>query len=259
MKAYLKRHFASIICGIIALVIMWAVWFIACKIVKNEYVIPSVKQTFGELFKLLGEAFFYRALLRTLEKSLIAFVISFVLAGSIALPSKLFKGVDGVMRPIIAVIRTLPTMAVLIPIILYTNRFTAPIIVAMLVLFPMIYAQFKSALDNIDEQVVRTAKVFKLTRRQKVVKVYFPLVAPNLLSHTGSNLSFAIKVVISAEVMVMTYTSIGGMIQYAGYEDLPRLFALTLFAVIIGIVIETTFHLLSKKLFKWTRAEGKND
>ena len=178
-----------------------------------------------------------------------------MLAGTIALPSKLFKGVDGVMRPIIAVIRTLPTMAVLIPLILYTNRFTAPIIVAMLVLFPMIYAQFKSALDNIDGQIIRTTKVFKLTRRQKVFKVNFPLVAPNLLSHTGSNLSFAIKLIISAEVMIGAYTSIGGMIQYAGYENLPRLFALTLFAILIGIVLETTFHMLSKKLFKWTRVE----
>lgn len=255
MKTYFKKHGLSIIYGILALVIMWIAWIIACKVVKNEYVVPSAKQTFSELFKLFGEAFFYRALLRTLEKSLIAFALSFVLAGIVALPSKLFKGVDGVMRPIIAVIRTLPTMAVLIPLILYTNRFTAPIIVAMLVLFPMIYAQFKSALDNIDGQIIRTAKVFKLTRRQKVFKVYFPLVAPNLLSHTGSNLSFAIKLIISAEVMIGAYTSIGGMIQYAGYENLPRLFALTLFAILIGIVLETTFHLLSKKLFKWTRVE----
>ena len=259
MKTYLKRHFASIICGIIALVIMWAVWFIACKSVKNEYVIPSVRQTFNALFTAFKEALFWRALLRTLIKSLIGVSLSFILAGTIALPSKLFKGVDGVMRPIIAVIRTLPTMAVLVLLLLYTSRFTAPIIVAMLVLFPMIYAQFKSALDNIDEQIIRTAKVFKLSKKQKVFKVYLPLVTPSLFSHAGSNISFAIKLVISAEVMIGAYTSIGGMIQYAGYEDLPRLFALTLFAVIIGIVIETTFHLLSKKLFKWTRAEGKND
>ncbi len=255
MKSYLKKHYLSIVFGFVSLLIMWGAWLIASKVVKNEYVIPSVKQTFNALIDLFKEGLFYRAFLRTVLKSVIAVAVSFLLASLFALPAKLFSGVDKIMRPIVAVIRTLPTMAVLVVLILYTSRFTAPIIVAILVLFPMTYAQFKTALNNIDGQVIRTAKAFNLSRKQKVFKVYLPLVAPSLLSNVGSNLSFGIKVVISAEVMIGAYTSIGGMIQYAGYENLARLFALTLFAVVIGIVLEIGFHLLTEKLFKWSKEE----
>lgn len=260
MKRFFRKNLPSIICGAIALIIMWLVWIISVKTVKNEYVIPGVKQTFSALFDVFKEALFWRALLRTLAKTVIAVAISFVLAGIFSLPTKMSKNFGRVMRPIVAVIRTLPTMAVLVLILIYTDRTTAPVIVAMLVLFPMSYAQFNVALNGIDEGVVRTAKVFNLTKKQKVFKVYLPLVAPNVLSHLGSNLSFGIKVIVSAEVMALTYTSIGGMIQSANaLMDVPRLFALTLVAVILGILVEAVFQLLLTFAFKWTRAEGGND
>ena len=260
MKNYLKRRLPNTVAGLISLLVMWLVWIIAHKTVKNEYVLPSFSQTLSSLWMVLKEEFFWRALLRTLLKVVYSFAISFLLAMALSLLTKVFKRFGAFMKPIVAVIRTLPTMAVLVLILIYTDKFTAPVIVSVLVLFPMIYAQFNTALSSVDEGVINATKVFNLTKRQKTFNVFLPMVAPPVFSHVGSNLSFAIKLVISAEVMAYSFTSIGGMMQMANvYFDISRLAALTLVAVILGLVIEGLFNLLTRLLFKWQRSEVAND
>ncbi len=261
MKKYLKKHLPSVLLGAAALVAMWLFGWIAEISIKNEYLLPSFSKTLSALGKVLTEGLFWRALLKTLLKTLWAFLISFVLAGFCAAVGRALKNFDLFLKPIIAVVRTLPTMAVLVLILFFTDKTTAPIIVAVLVLFPMIYAQFNVAFKRIDDDIVATVKVFNLTKRQKLFKVYFPMIAPSVLSNTGSNISFGIKLMISAEVMAYSYTSIGGMMQYAAgiLFDIPRLAALTLVAIILGLIIEFIFYVVLKFAFKWDKPEAEND
>ena len=100
------------------------------------------------------------------------------------------------------------------------------------------------------------AKVYNLPLKKRLTKIYLPLVAPGIFLYSGSNLSFAIKIVISAEVMANTLTALGGMMQTANlYLQTSRLAALTIVAVVLGLLIELTFALLYKDLFKWKRGE----
>ena len=151
-------------------------------------------------------------------------------------------------------------MAILVLILIYTDRTTAPIIVASLVLFPMMYAQFSTSFDMIDDGIIKATKVFNLSKKDKLFKVYLPLIAPSVLSHTGSNLSFAIKLIISAEVMAYTFTSIGGMMESANATlDISRLMALTLVAVLLGLLVELIFNIIYMCSFKWLKGEEEYD
>ncbi len=256
MKFFSKNRLISFALGVLSLVTMWLVWFIAEKTVKNQYVLPGFAETMVALGKVLGEPFFWQATGRTLLKVIYAFAISFILAGALAALGKIFRPFGTFLKPFISVVRTLPTMAILVLILIYTNRTTAPVVVATLVLFPMIYAQFNTALNSVDEGIIAAAKVFDLSKKDRVFKVYLPMVAPNVLSHVGSNLSFGIKLVISAEIMAYTFTSLGGMMQSANaLLDVTRLSALTIVAVVLGLVVELVFYLITRACFKWTRAE----
>ncbi len=249
-----REKLKEIAIGLSSLVFMWLVWFIAHKTVKNEYLIPSLEETLSSMVYLFKEAFFYRALGKTLLKVLYSFLISFVNASVFSFTGKVFKPLRAFLKPIISVIRTLPTMAILVLILIYTNSSTAPIIVATLVLFPMIYAQMNVALDSIDQNIIDATKVQKIGKKDWIMKVYFPMILPSVLSHTGSNLSFSVKLVISAEVMAYTFTSLGGLMQSANaLMDIPRLMALTLVAIVIGLLIELVFALINRFTFKWAK------
>ena len=260
MKKFILNNYLSLILGFSSLVFMWLTWIIIQVTIKNEYLIPSFSDTINAFFALLNEEFFYKALSRTLLKVLVAFAVSFLLAIVVAGVGKLFKSTRSFFKPILSIIRTLPTMAILVLILIYTDRTTAPIIVASLVLFPMMYAQFSTSFDMIDDGIIKATKVFNLSKKDKLFKVYLPLIAPSVLLHTGSNLSFAIKLIISAEVMAYTFTSIGGMMESANATlDISRLMALTLVAVLLGLLVELIFNVIYKCSFKWLKGEDEGD
>lgn len=267
MKSYFKKNYQSIISGMLAIIFMWLVWFIAYKTIKNESLVPSFSQTMSAFLVVITESFFWNALLYTLLRTLIAFLISFVLAGLLAILCRVIKKATWFVKTIISVVRTLPTMAILVLILymlmhlnLSRPRAIAPVIVAILVLFPMMFAQFQTAFDGVDEGLIKAMKVFNLSPKQKIFKVYLPMICPPIVSHIGSNLSFGIKLIISAEVMANTFTSIGGMMQTANaHEEIPRLIALTLVAVVLGLLIELIAHLTTVKAFKWAKSEVDND
>ena len=65
---------------------------------------------------------------------------------------------------------------------------------------------------------------------------------------------------ISAEVLANTYKSLGGLMQEARlYAEMPRLAALTVVAVLVGLIIEFVFYGIGRLTFKWNKREGRND
>ena len=62
---------------------------------------------------------------------------------------------------------------------------------------------------------------------------------------------------ISAEVLSGTFRSLGGMMQQSRlYLQMPRLAALTLIAIIVGLVVDIAFLQLARLTYKWSRKEG---
>ncbi len=238
-----------------AIALMWVVWLIAAAAVKNEYLIAPVGASVKEFFTLFENAFFWRALLQTFARTIVAFLISFALALVCACLAVAFKPFAAFMRPVTAFFRTLPTMAVLLLILVWLTPRTAPVAVAMLVLFPMIYSQLSDGIAGIDGGLLQMAKVYGIPLSRRLTSIYLPHLAPIALEQTGAGLSFGLKLIISAEVMASTRTALGGIISEAqAYINLPRIAALTLVAVVLGVLIEIVFRVIADNAFGWKRA-----
>lgn len=253
MKKFFTVKKLNIIASITALVLMWLTWIIVAATVKNEYLIPPFAQSMGQFFNLFTLPFFWKALGWTILRTVIALLISFAIAVICAVVAAYVKPFASFMRPIVAVFRSLPTMAVLLLILVWTTPRTAPIVVAFLVLFPMCYSQLSEGIAEVDSELLQMVKVYNVKKTKVLTKVYLSRLAPKLIEQTGANLSFGIKLIISAEVMASTYTAIGGMMSEAVIYSLPRLAALTLFAVLFGIAVEVVFSLIAKYAFPWER------
>ena len=260
MKPINKNRINILILEALAILSMWLVYFIVFKIANNEYLVPSMIDMLREFFALFTDGFFYTSLFKTLLNVIISFVVSFVLAGIICTLAKIYKPFSIFTKPYLSAIRTIPTMALLVIILIYTNTFVAPIIVAFLVLFPMIFEQFNRAYEGIDNGLITAMNIFNVSKRDRIFKIYIPMIIPPLALNLGSNLSFTIKLVISAEVMAYSFTSIGGLMQGANaMMNIPQLFALTLLSVVLGLIFEFGFSLIFKNFFKWTKGGIKND
>lgn len=237
---------------------MWLVWLIAYFAVANDYVVPSFTDTMKSLGRLLTEASFWTAFGNSLLRTAEAFVVSFVLAAALSALSTVGRGAAAFLRPVMAFLRTLPTLAVILILLLWTSPLIAPVVVTVLVLFPAVYAQMTAAIGDIDGDLIEMAEVYRVPKRTRLFKIYLPLILPNVLSQSGANISMGLKIMISAEVLAGTYRSLGSLMQNARmYMEIPRLAALTLVAVLLGLVLDVGFSQIARVTDKWRIREER--
>ncbi len=252
MKNFFIKRKDTILLSILSVIIMWVVWIAAYYSVRNDFVIPSFWDSVKSFFICLGEGEFWLAFCVTFLRTLGSFVISFIFGVSFSVLSALSKIFKGLVRPVIVVLRTLPALAVMLIILVWTNAAIAPMIVTVMMLFPVIYSQAEAAIDGIDGDIIQMAVVYKIPVKERFTKIYLPQITPDLFVQVGADISLGLKVMISAEVLSNTFGSLGGLMQDARfYTDMPRLAALTLAAVFAGLIIDVSFSQFKRVNAKW--------
>lgn len=242
----------NLIFSALALLALWLAWIIAYFLVRNDYVLPSFWETFSAMGRLLTEAAFWRAFGNTLLRTLWAFLLSFPIGIGLALLARLFAPLRAFFAPVVSVLRTVPTMAIILVLLIWTNANTAPVLVAFFVLMPAFYAAALAAFDEVHLRYADLIRAFGVKRSRTVLRMYLPLAAPPLLAQTGSMLSMGLKITISGEVLAQTFRSLGGMMQFAQITlEMPRLIALTILAVLLGFALEGLFALIGKLCVRW--------
>lgn len=246
------KKYQNALLSLTAIVALWLAWIVAYYIVRNEYVLPSFWDAFAEMGRILTDASFWRAFWNTFLRTLWAFLASMALGIVMAVCAHLVKGLRAFFAPIISVVRTVPTMAVILMLLLWTTPNMVPVIVSALVLFPAVYAAALAALDEVGENYGELTHAFRVPLLRRIGKMYLPLAAPVMLKQAGGIFSLGLKVVISGEVLAGTYRSLGGMMQDAQmYLNMPRLMALTLLVVLMGFALEGLCWLSYRLIVRW--------
>ena len=245
MKKLLGKHILFMISGV---TLLTAVWIIAYFCVGNHLLLPSVSETVKAFFLLWVDGSFWAAFGVTLLRVAAAFVLSFVLAVATSILSYLYPAFRSFFAPILAVLRSMPVLAVLLIILVWTNDGVAPVIVAFLSLYPILYTQTLTAICGVDEGLLEMSKAYHVPKSTQITKLYIPSVAPALIKACGSALGFGVKLTVSAEVLARSKHSLGVLMQDARGFDLPSLFALVIAACVLGFVLEYAFTRIATRM-----------
>lgn len=247
-----KDKLLNVLLPIIPIVCVVILWASVATAVDNQYLLPSFSQTLSVFFGLFSKAEFYQVLLGTVLRSLISFGLSFLLALGLALITNRYRWASKMVSPIISIIRVLPTIAVVLLLLVWTDEFVAPIIVTFLVVFPTLYLNVKNALDGVDYDQIEMCKVFGVSKKEILLKVQLPQIYPPILSAVGAGLSLNLKLMVAAEVLAYTSNSLGNLLQLSKlYDQTATMMALVLVTVVLGLVIEGIFSIICKKVGKW--------
>lgn len=247
-----REKILSISLPIISILIVLTIWWVAAISVNSEYILPTISQTVTALIEVLKSGEFYSSLAFTLLRTLIAFLVSFLTAALCVFLSKRYKTAKGLIEPIISVLRALPTVAVVLILLFWTTSFIAPIVVTTLVILPTIYTGLSNLYDGIDKGQLLMCKAFNVGKKQTLTKVIIPQITPSMLLLIGGNLSLNLKLMVAAEVLAATPKSIGLMLNTSKvFFEISSLLALVCICIIFGVIIESVFSLISKKVGKW--------
>lgn len=238
-RGYRAALFHAAVYGILTVCIILA-WWIVCGVVRNEYVVPSFSSVLKEIGVLLGEKGFYTAFFSTLWRVARAFFVSLLPAVGVAVLGYLFPVFAKFFDPIIGALRSLPTAAILLILLVWSTPDRAPVIVAFLALFPLLYTGTSAALYSVDRELVQMCKVYRVPVMRRILKMYLPIAAPYVVREAAGAISFALKLVVSAEIISYTYQSLGGFLQDSQiYTQTARMFAITLIVIFVGVLFET--------------------
>lgn len=248
MKRLLWKNIWQALSAIVFLVAVWGVAYFA---VGNELLVPAFSKSLKEVGELFVSGAFWQGFSMSLLRAVYAFLLSFFVAAIFAVIAYLYPSFGGFLAPIVSAFRSLPVLAVLLILLSFLGAAEAPVAVAFLSLFPMLYAGILAALSSVDRRLIEVSRVEGTPLFRRVYAIYLPLSAPYILKETGAALSFSVKLVVSAEVLANTAKSLGGMMQEARvYAEIPQLFALVGVAFVAGLLMELVMALVAEAVEK---------
>ena len=259
MKAKLtqtqKTAIVSLVYPLFSLALIFALWAITAAATGSDLLVPSIGTTFEGLFDLLRQKSTYVDVAATLLRAARGFVLSFAIALLLSVGAAFAKPFARILAPIVAIMRSTPTMSVILLCLLWTNTQIAPVFVTVLIIFPLLYTAFYSAITGVDKKLVEMAKVYKVPFATRLLKLYIPSTLPAVFSSVRSTLSLTVKLTTAAEVLAQTKNSMGVDMQLANlYLDTPLLIAWTLIAIVLGAVLELAVFALGKLCMRWKNA-----
>ena len=246
------NNIINLILPLITVLCVLLLWTIASVKIGSQYILPSVGQTFSALTEILSTYKFYVAFFHTFLRSLIAFIVSFVLASLMAFLANRYDKALRVISTLISIIRALPTIAIVLILLFWTNVQVAPVIVTMLVVLPTTYTHVKSALEGVDKSAIEAGMVDGAGKYNLFFKVELPQIAPSVYSAVGAGLSLNFKLMVAAEVLSATIKSIGNMLNIYNYNaQIAQMLAVVIMVVVFGIIVEFVFNKISQKVGDW--------
>ena len=250
-RTFCKKHLAFLI-GLGALLVFAAVWEIVAVCMQQAWVLPRVEDVLVALGGLLAKPDFYRATGMTLLRSLLGFGIGFVLGVLLGILAGVRRGVRAALQPIVAFLRAAPTMALTLIIMVWFRQAYTPVCIGVLMVFPIIYATTADSIATADPDLLEMAKVYRMSRKNKLLHIYVPHATPMILSGATTAFALNIKATVSAEILALTPLSLGTGMKIAKdnfIEDgAAPVFAWLLVAVLLSVVFELLFKGVHKLL-----------
>lgn len=257
LSANAKTALTSALYPLFSLALIVALWAMTAARTGNDLLIPSVGSTFDELGVLLSKKETYVDVAATLLRAARGFALSFAVALLLAVVAAFLRPVAKLLSPVIAVMRSTPTMSVILLSLIWFNENLqfAPVLVTVLIIFPLLYSSFYTALTGVDKKLTDMAKVYKVPWLTRLVKLYVPSMLPTVFSSVRSTLSLTVKLTIAAEVLAQTKNSMGMDMQLANlYLDTPTLIAWTLIAIVLGAALEAIVYAVGRLCMRWKNA-----
>ncbi len=229
-------------------------WYVAALIIDVKLILPTPIDAFRQFFAYFAQTEFWAALGNTFLRAVYSFAIGFAVAIILASLSATFSVARKIINPFVAIIRSVPTMSVILLLTIWLSAALTPTAVAMIVIFPTLYTAFLAAIDSVDKNLLQMSKVYGVSKKDIVFKLYIPNMLPQMFENVAAGFSLNLKLVIAAEALALSRNSIGKMMQYAKVAIEPaQLFALTIAAVILGVICETVIRFVGKKAIRWQK------
>lgn len=254
LKRIIKNNKYTLI-SIFATIILFAIWELVAVIIGKDYLLPRFSIVLKEFFALFGKKDFYTVTANTLLRSLLGFVIAFFIGAILGIICGKNKVVKSIVSPIISALRTTPTMALTLILMVWFRSSLTPMLIGVIMVLPIICQTLSDSILTVDKKLLEMAQIYEFSKKKIITYIYIPHITPMLFSSAITAFGLNIKAVVSAEILAFTANSIGLKMYIAKsdiFEGTATLFAWVLIALLLSVFFEIIMTLIQRRICrKW--------
>lgn len=230
------------------------IWEGVTLYIDNSLLFPRVSEIFLSLKNLVASGDFILILWNTLSRFFISIVFSLILAIIFSVASYRYEVISFLLFPFIIFLRAVPTIAIIIVVLIWSSVERVPIVVGMLILFPILYESILGGIKNVDKNLLKMSKVFKVSTKRVVRDIYIPSIYYSISSNIPSYMGLTFKVIIAGEVLSQESLSIGGEIFINKiYLESSNIFAWIIVVIVLNYFLEKGLKTINNRVCRWEK------
>lgn len=214
-------------------------WELFAQILKAPLIVPPLKEIVTAFVLIIKTQETYVFILSSLIRVFITLAVDSLIAFAFGIISGLNKNIEDFLSAPESILKSSPTIAVLLLALIWFKSNMTPIFVASLIVLPILYRNIVDGVKNIDKNLIEMSYDFNVHFGKRLKSLYLPCIRPFLKNGYVLSTGFAVKVVIMAEVLSQPKYGIGSAFQTAKVQlETASIFAWTGIAVLLAALLQ---------------------
>ncbi len=205
---------------------------------------PNAIKTFGSVSKMIGRGVLFEDISSSLISAGVGFLFGFLIGVPVAFLMAWYRPVRYILEPWIQFIRNIPPLAYVPLVVISAGIGRKPqIIVICLATFLTICITVFQGVINVDETLIKAARVLGANDMVLFTRVIFPATTPFIITSVRLGISVALTTLIAAE---STGATAGLGMRIRGLSNTFETEPMLLYIIIVGVI-----GMLAEKILKY--------
>ncbi|MCL2364256.1 MAG: ABC transporter permease subunit [Defluviitaleaceae bacterium] len=223
------------------------VWHIVAWCVGSEIIIVSPRAAFARLFVLAQTREFWLAVLTSLRRISLGFVLAMGAGAAMAVLAAASRVFSRLVTPAVGVVNAMPLASFVLLVLFLFGRENLSVVVPFVMVLPLVYHNVHKGIIGTDSALLEMARVFRVPFGRQVRHIYMKSIAPHLLTAVSVGIGFAWKSGISAELIGVARGTIGGYLHRAQVNiQTADMYAWTIAIVALSLLIDKGFAMVMR-------------
>ncbi len=237
---------------LISFAVAMVLWYLLSLNPKTARSFPNIVVTLQSAKTMIERGVFWKDIQSSLISVSAGFVLGFILSLPTAILMAWYRPVRNIIEPWIQFVRNIPPLAYVPLIVISAGVGRKPqIIVITIATFLIMTITIYQGVINIDETLIKAARVLGATDKDIFLKVIAPATLPFIMTAVRLGASVALTTLIAAESTGAS-AGLGMRIRSLNnsFESEPMLLYIIIIGI-IGITVEKVIKFLERKLMGW--------
>jgi len=229
----------NLIPTLLAILFLASAWQFVAFQIGYPAIFPSLFNLFKQVFGLFSSENFFLTVSITILRGILGFSFGFTFAlilATIAVFSTFWKAF---FHPIIIITRSVPVISFILIAILWFSPPYLPVFIAFVTMFPILFQNILTGLEQTDKKWLEMASVFAKTPYKQFISIYLPASKDMIYDGISTAMGFGWRAIIIGEVLAQPIHGIGTSMKHAqAFINVSELIAWTVVAIGVSYLFE---------------------